>query len=134
MGGKDVKINERFFIGGDTLRGFNTSGIGPRDTSTGDALGGNAYYRGSVEMQFPIGLPDEMGVSGHAFSDMGSLWSLDEPSATNIVDKSSLRASGGIGVSWRSPMGPVRADFAQPIIKEDFDKKELFRFSFGTRF
>ena len=134
VSGKDVKINERFFIGGDTLRGFDTSGIGPRDIVTGDALGGNAFYRGSVEMQFPIGLPDDMGVSGHAFSDVGSLWSLDENSSLNIVDKGSLRASGGVGISWRSPMGPVRADIAQPIVKEDFDKKELFRFSFGTRF
>jgi len=39
-----------------------------------------------------------------------------------------------VGISWRSPFGPVRMDFAVPVVKEDFDKDEFFRFSFGTRF
>lgn len=131
---KNIKINERFFLGGDTLRGFNSSGVGPRDISTGDALGGNFFYRGSVELAFPIGLPEELGIQGHAFTDIGSLWSLDEPVRTNIVDESSLRASAGVGLSWRSPLGPIRVDLAEPYAKEDYDKKEIFRFSFGTRF
>jgi len=45
-----------------------------------------------------------------------------------------VRASAGLGVSWRSPMGPVRADVSIPYLKEDYDREELFRFSFGTRF
>ncbi len=129
----DVAINERYFIGGPTLRGFNTSGIGPRDAATGDALGGNYYYRGSAEMQFPVGLPEEMGVQGHAFSDFGSLWAMDGDT-TGVNDVNSIRITGGLGVSWRSPFGPIRMDVAEPIKKEDFDKTELFRFSFGTRF
>ncbi|MBI2234288.1 MAG: outer membrane protein assembly factor BamA [Micavibrio aeruginosavorus] len=133
LSGKDVKINERYFLGGTSLRGFETSGIGPRDTLTDDALGGNLFYRGSVEMAFPIGLPEEMGIQGHAFTDFGSLWDLDE-TGTDIVDNNSLRAAGGVGVSWRSPMGPVRVDLATPYLSEDFDKEENFRFSFGTRF
>jgi outer membrane protein insertion porin family len=132
-GDEDVKINERYFIGGNTLRGFENSGIGPRDLATDDALGGNLFYRGSVEMQFPIGLPEELGVLGHAFSDFGSLWSLDE-SGAGVVDENSIRVTGGVGVSWRSPFGPIRLDLANPLIKEDYDKKEAFRFSFGTRF
>lgn len=133
LSGKDVKINERYFLGGTTLRGFETSGIGPRDTLTDDALGGNLFYRGSVEMAFPLGLPEEMGIQGHAFTDFGSLWDLDE-TGTDIVDNNSLRAAGGFGISWRSPMGPVRVDLAAPYLSEDFDKEENFRFSFGTRF
>lgn len=132
-GDEDVKINERYFIGGNSLRGFATSGIGPRDTATDDALGGNYYYRGSAELQFPVGMPEEMGIAGHAFSDFGSLWGLDG-STTGVDDEKSLRMSAGIGVSWRSPFGPIRMDLAQPIIDEDFDEKEIFRFSFGTRF
>jgi outer membrane protein insertion porin family len=129
----DVKINERFFLGGNTLRGFDSSGVGPRDLATDDALGGNYFYRGSAEMQFPIGLPEELGVLGHAFSDFGSLWNLDETGA-GIADENSIRVSAGVGISWRSPFGPIRMDLAEPVMKEDFDEKELFRFSFGTRF
>lgn len=130
--GEGVAINDRFFIGGNTLRGFEKSGVGPRDLGTDDALGGNLYYRGSFELTFPVS--EDLGLKGHTFSDFGSLWSLDDVSGVDIVDESSLRASGGIGVSWRSPMGPIRIDLAQPFLKKDYDKKENFRFSFGTRF
>lgn len=129
----DVEINERFYLGGNNLRGFQSSGIGPRDAATDDALGGNLFYRGSVELTFPIGLPEDMGVAGHAFTDFGSLWDVDETGA-GIVDESSLRAAAGLGISWRSPMGPVRVDLALPYLKEDYDQEESFRFSFGTRF
>ncbi|HPF78457.1 MAG TPA: outer membrane protein assembly factor BamA [Alphaproteobacteria bacterium] len=132
-GDEDVQINERFYLGGTTLRGFERAGVGPRDSLTDDSLGGNLFYRGSAELTFPIGLPEELGVAGHAFSDFGSLWSLDETGA-GILDENSLRASAGVGLSWRSPMGPIRIDFAQPIAEETFDKDEVFRFSFGTRF
>jgi outer membrane protein insertion porin family len=134
--GQGVGIQDRFFIGGDTLRGFKTAGIGPRDSVTQDALGGNQYYIGSATLQFPLGLPQEIGVSGRVFTDFGSLWSLDtSPTSTGeISDASSIRVSAGAGISWRSPLGPVRLDLALPVIKEDFDKTEVFRVSFGTRF
>lgn len=130
---EDVEINERYFLGGNNLRGFEQGGIGPRDLATDDSLGGNLYYRGTVELSFPIGLPEEMGVAGHAFTDFGSLWDIDETGA-GIVDESSVRAAAGLGLSWRSPMGPVRFDLAMPYAKEDYDQEEAFRFSFGTRF
>lgn len=133
-GDGDVEINERFFLGGANLRGFASAGVGPRDIVTDDALGGNLFYRGSVEMAFPVGLPEDLGIKGHAFSDFGSLWSLDEASNPAIVDKNSIRASAGFGLSWQSPMGPVRVDLAAPFAKEKYDDKENFRFSFGTRF
>ncbi len=132
-GDEDVKINERFYLGGNNLRGFERGGLGPRDITTDDSLGGNVFYRGTAELSFPIGLPEEMGVQGHAFTDFGSIWEIDE-SGPGIADESSIRAAAGLGLSWRSPMGPIRVDVAQPYIKEDFDKKEVFRFSFGTRF
>ena len=92
------------------------------------------FYRGSVEVAFPIGLPEELGIQGHAFTDFGSLWDLDAPPTPDIVDNNSIRAAGGLGLSWRSPMGPVRVDFAAPYASEEFDAEENFRFSFGTRF
>lgn len=129
----DVEINERFFIGGSTLRGFERSGIGPRDSKTDDALGGNMFYRGSVEGSFPVGLPKEMGIKGHLFTDFGSLMDIDE-SGSSLLEEDSLRASAGVGLSWRSPFGPIRVDLAVPYLKEDFDEEEYFRFDFGTRF
>lgn len=132
-GDSDVEINERYYLGGSTLRGFERGGVGPRDALTDDSLGGNFFYRGSAELKFPVGLPEELGVAGHAFTDVGSLWDIDETGA-GILDENSLRASAGVGLSWRSPLGPIRIDVAQPYIDEDFDKDELFRFSFGTRF
>jgi outer membrane protein insertion porin family len=101
-----------------------------------DALGGNQFARGSVELAFPIGLPDEFGVTGHTFTDIGTLSEVDAtPQAgERLVDDNSIRLSVGAGISWRSPLGPIRVDLAFPILKESYDKKEEFRFSFGTRF
>ena len=132
-GDEDVQINERYMLGGNNFRGFEKGGLGPRDRDTDDALGGNYYYRGTAELSFPVGLPEEMGVAGHAFSDFGSIWGIDE-TGPDILDEDSIRAAAGLGLSWRSPMGPVRIDVAMPFIKEDFDQEENFRFSFGTRF
>jgi outer membrane protein insertion porin family len=132
-GDQNVAINERYYLGGSTLRGFESSGIGPRDIVTEDALGGNIFYRGSVESSFPVGLPEELGVLGHAFSDFGSLSDVDSK-GPEVVDDSMVRVSVGVGVSWKSPFGPIRADFAKPVAKEDYDQTESFRFNFGTRF
>jgi outer membrane protein insertion porin family len=131
---EDVKINERYFLGNNTFRGFERSGIGPRDLETDDALGGNYFYRASAELTLPLGLPEDLGVSGHVFNDLGTLWHIDDPNQEGIGDTNSLRASAGIGASWRSPFGPIRVDLAHPYLKEDYDKDEIFRFSFGTRF
>jgi outer membrane protein insertion porin family len=131
--GKDVRISQRFFVGSKEIRGFANAGIGPRDVSTGDALGGNSYYSGSTELRFPLGLPDDLGVSGTAFVDAGSLFGLDVNGAS-IKDSNSPRVSSGVGVAWASPFGPIRIDFAKALVKQDYDETELVRFSFGTRF
>jgi outer membrane protein insertion porin family len=132
-GDGDIQINERYFLGGNTFRGFEKYGVGPRDLTTDDSLGGKQFYRGTAELTFPLGLPDDLGVSGHAFTDVGSLWGLDE-SGTDIVDETALRGAAGVGVTWISPMGPVRVDLSKPYLKKDYDVEQVFRFSFGTRF
>ncbi|HZB90219.1 MAG TPA: outer membrane protein assembly factor BamA [Stellaceae bacterium] len=128
-----VLIEDRFFVGGDNLRGFKTGGIGPRDVSTNDALGGNIYYTGTVSMTYPLGLPEELGVGGRIFTDFGSLFDVNEQ-GPNIADTHFVRVSVGTGFSWKSPLGPIRLDFAVPVRRESFDKSEFFRVSFGTRF
>ena len=129
----DTKVSDRFFRGGSSLRGFNTSGIGPRDALTSDALGGKHFYTGTLELSFPVGLPEELNFRGRLFSDVGSLWGIDGDDS-DVDDDSSPRMSVGTGFSWISPFGPVVIDVAKPILKEDYDKTELINFSFGTRF
>ena len=128
-----MAIQDRYFIGGQSLRGFRSSGIGPRDVTTGDALGGNKYYTVTSEMSFPIGLPKDIPVLGRLFVEAGSLWDIDV-SGPEIRDESSIRASVGIGFSISSPVGPIRIELGRALVKEPFDKTELLRFSFGTRF
>ena len=130
---KDVKINDRFFLNGDRLRGFKNLGIGPRDTSTGDALGGEIYYLLRNELNFPLGLPDDLGLSGLAFIDVGSIYNTNS-SGSLVKDENKLRASAGIGLTWISPFGPVKFFLSKAILKENYDKKEIFRFSFGTTY
>jgi outer membrane protein insertion porin family len=129
----DVRLNDRFFLGGDNLRGFEFAGAGPRDSESDDSLGGEHFASGSLELAFPLGLPEEFGISGALFTDMGYLSEVDDTSST-ILDDSSVRASTGFGVQWSSPFGPIRVDFAKALLKEDFDETESFRFNFGTRF
>ena len=131
--GKDVKIGERFFLGGRKIRGFAPSGVGPRDLETKDVLGGNQYYTGSVELRFPIGLPNELGLKASIFSDLGSLSGLDQNSS-QIEDSSGLRASVGLGLSWATGIGLMRLDFASAMLKEELDETEFISFSFGAGF
>ena len=130
---KEVKINDLFFLNGDQLRGFKNLGVGPRDSSTSDSLGGEVYYVNRNELTFPIGLPDDLGVGGLIFADIGTIYNTSS-SGSNIRDESSLRASAGIGLSWLSPFGPVKFYLSKAILKENYDKKEIFRFSFGTTY
>ena len=130
----DVQINDRYFLGGGTLRGFQSAGVGPRDVNTDDALGGDYFYRGTAELTMPVGLPEEMGVKGHVFTDIGSLWQADGANGPGVRDENSLRGAAGVGVSWKSPLGPIRVDVSKPYLKQGYDKTEVFRFNFGTRF
>ena len=147
-GGQPVLLQDRFFVGGDNLIGFEQAGIGPRDTISGDALGGNEYYTAKLALGIPLGLPKELGLSGSVFANVGSLFGNDQQHITltptdleftggrppHIVDTSALRGAGGVGIEWHSPFGPIEVDLAVPFLKQPFDKSQFFHFSFGTRF
>jgi outer membrane protein insertion porin family len=128
-----VRLTDRFFLGGNSLRGFENAGIGPRDLVTDDAIGGNQFYAGTAELTFPLGLPEEFDIKGSVFTDFGSVWDIEDP-FPNLVDDASLRASLGVGLGWVSPFGPIRVDFASALLKEDYDQTKAFSFNFGTRF
>ena len=131
--GEELSINDLFFLGGDNLRGFAVAGVGPRDSTTDDALGGRTLLTGTAELHYPLGLPKELGISGAVFTDIGTLLNPIAEGA-QLLDEATPRVSAGIGVRWRSPFGPIRIDAALPILKESFDQEELIHFNFGTRF
>jgi outer membrane protein insertion porin family len=155
---EELEVNDRFFKGGGSFRGFKTSGIGPRDIAfessgqTPVSVGGEAYAIGTVELRFPNFLPEELGIKTSLFSDFGTMGIVEDddgtcvkiedvpdPNPTNIIakcikDDLTLRASAGLSVYWNSPFGPVRLDFSHVLNKEDYDQTETFRFSAGTKF
>lgn len=154
-GGDDVRLLDMFYKGGETIRGFDRLGLGARDLTTQDSLGGHTYYVGTAEVRFPIPfVPDELGVGGAFFVDAGSVFGLSDSvkalnglpdpactpapgvpcPVTNIADGGGLRVSAGFGLLWNSPLGPLRADFGWALLKEAYDKTQVFRFGASTRF
>ncbi len=138
-GGDNIRINDRFFEGGDSFRGFEIAGIGPRDTnpSFDEALGGNLYAIGTVELSLPNHLPEQYGIRTALFSDFGTLGLLDKDvkaGQPTVKDDLALRAAAGLSVFWTSPLGPIRLDFSQVLAKTDYDRTETFRFSTSTQF
>ena len=141
-GGDEVRLIDLFYKGGETIRGFDRGGIGPRDLGTGDALGGDTFYAVTAEVRFPLPLiPEDLGMSGAFFVDAGSLFGagafakdLAKDGKINLADNSSLRASAGFSIMWNSPLGPLRLDIAKAFLKKDFDEEQLIRFGASTKF
>jgi len=176
--GGNLRITDHFFMGPSLVRGFATSGIGPRDIATldnrGNAIGGTSYIGASLEVQFPIwGLPRDLGLKGAIFADAGTLFGykgprafdlngngivdgvvngvcvgsvLVQPECVRVHDKRVIRSSVGASILWKSPLGPIRFDYAfalsqdkgtfDPVTQRRVGKDELqaFRFSGGTSF
>ncbi|MEZ5915605.1 MAG: outer membrane protein assembly factor BamA [Parvularculaceae bacterium] len=180
-GGDDVRLQDRFYEGADSFRGFEVAGIGPRYLQGqgtrdgkifGQAIGAKAYAIGTLELKLPLPLPKEYGLRASLFTDFGTVGLVDDsnkfindnaalyvnpetgnlcatdalPTSPNrnspglancikpIQDDLSIRLSAGVSVSWDSPFGPVRFDFAKVFRKEEYDRTEGFRFSAGTSF
>jgi outer membrane protein insertion porin family len=157
-GGQDVRLIDLFYKGGETIRGFDRGGFGPRDLLTNDALGGSTYWSATAELRFPIPfIPQELGMSAAAFVDAGSLFGagagaqalntqcgvpVNRDPITGAVlnpgiclaDSSAVRASAGASIIWESPLGPLRLDISKPFLKERFDDEQLIRFGASTRF
>ena len=141
LGDTVSRESNRFFNSQNILRGFESSGIGPRDLNAGsDPLGGNNYFAARVEAQFPINLvPEEYGISGAVFYDMGSVWGLDNVNGgtggTDIVDDSfELRSTIGFGLLWDTQIGPLRFNFTNAVNAETADREQSFDFTISTRF
>jgi len=131
--GQDILISDRYFLGGSNFRGFQQAGLGPRDSNSGDSLGGNMYYTGTVKASFGVGLPPELGIKGNWFTTLGTLTGIDK-SRVAYKDDSSIRLSTGVGISWSSPFGPISVIFSKALLKESYDKIESISFGLGTKF
>jgi outer membrane protein insertion porin family len=146
-GGQDVRLLDLFYKGGETIRGFNRSGYGPRDLNTSDALGGDTFWAATAEVRFPIpGIPDDLGIRGAVFYDAGSLFGAGAGAKKDpgcaafdvnhvcLADSSAVRSSAGGSIIWDSPLGPLRLDIAEPITKKFYDNTQLIRFGASTKF
>lgn len=137
--GAREKIIDRFFLGGDNLRGFAVGGAGPHAQLSGNnSIGGRVMWTQSSELRFPLPVSADLGLRGRVFVDVGSLSGVS-PLRQNgvlvpIIDDAAPRVAAGFGVSWRTPFGLLNIDIAQPIVKKRFDQAQLLRFGFGTRF
>ena len=134
--GKDIGAVDRYHLGGRSLRGFGSGGVGPRIKESGITLGGNYIATASSEVIFPVSLAaDDLGLQGRVFAEFGTLTDIDTNlDSDDYNDDSSIRGSLGFGVSWTTPLGPLRLDFAWPVLKEDYDQDETILFSIGTQF
>lgn len=148
-----TRITDRFTTGGDSFRGFARNGLGPRDycgspgesvcsyppqadLEVNDALGGNYYAVARFDASFPLGLPQEYGIYGGAFADIGSLWQLDDVDGSmGVVDDGMhIRSAVGLSLFVDTPFAPLRFNYAIPLQYEDYDELERFRFTIQTRF
>lgn len=136
------RVTDRFLIGPSIMRGFEYGGIGPREIGTGvdDPLGGNYFAVARFEAEFPLGLPEEYGISGGLFYDVGSVWGLSSSTiasaGTNSVVSTDfdLRHVVGFSVFWDSAIGPLRLNFSEPLKKRSFDNALNFDLTISTEF
>jgi len=142
-GGRE-EIIDRFFLGGDNLRGFQTGGAGPHDVVSGDPLGGRFIWTQTTEMRFPLPVSPDLGLNGRAFVDVGALTQasfrnsnfcgvVNGPSC-QITQSATPRIGAGFGISWRTAFGLINVDLAPFVVKQPHDQTQFFRFGFGTRF
>ena len=135
MGGYNTRVTDRFF-GNSEIRGFKPNGIGPRDLSVTnkDALGGNVFAVARFEADFPLGLPEEYGITGGVFLDVGSVWGLDDNLGGAIDDSMKIRSTVGFGLDWTTPIGPLRFNFTKALRKESYDQDQSFDLTISTKF
>ncbi len=125
--GEEIPLDERFYLGGiNTLRGFDTREVGPRDPVTGDYLGGDKETYFNFELLFP--LVKDLGLKGVVFFDVGNAWGEDEDWFEE------WRYSTGAGIRWLSPLGPLRLEWGYNLDPYDWEDNSKFEFMVGRFF
>ncbi|WP_404807253.1 outer membrane protein assembly factor BamA [Loktanella gaetbuli] len=133
------RVTDRYFLNGNTLRGFDANGVGPRDldpaNDVNDALGGTSFAVARLEAEFPLGLPEEYGITGGVFVDYGSVWDIGrQPNATTIYNDFTGRSTIGFAIFWTTPLGPLRFNFTDALKAEEFDETRSFDLTISTAF
>ena len=129
------RVTDRYFLGSRLLRGFEPGGIGPRDAVTDDALGGNVFAVARLEAEFPLGLPEEYGITGGAFFDYGSVWDVGNTFGANVLyDEFTPRSVVGLTIFWTTPIGPLRFNFTEALDAQEFDRPKSFDLTISTSF
>lgn len=133
--GDKLNVFDQFTLGGRQVRGFENDGIGPR-MPNGDTIGGTTYFTASAEVSAPMPVfPEDFGLRAAMFADAGTLYGNEVANAAGVRGTGSAwRASVGAGVTWASPFGALRFDYAVPVMKEDYDQEQRFRFSMANQF
>ncbi|MGR3824589.1 MAG: outer membrane protein assembly factor BamA [Salipiger marinus] len=140
----ESRVTDRFLLNDSTMRGFAYGGIGPREYSDAadvdDSIGGDYFAVARFEAEFPLGLPEEYGLSGGVFYDVGSVWGLSDSTAAAagsnsiLYEEASARHVIGVSVFWDSILGPLRLNFSQPLKKEKYDEEQNFSLSLSSQF
>ena len=133
----------RYFLGGESLRGFDVAGVGSRNWAYQTyALGGLWKLNGSTQLNFPIFIPDEYQIKGFVFMDYGVLGKPPAAEDTftyygitrpNDIDDN-WRTSAGVGIYWNTPMGPMNFSWGWPLKMNEYDREQRFLLSFETQF
>jgi outer membrane protein insertion porin family len=133
LGGKEYPLFKNFYAGGlGSVRVFEAGSLGPTDI-TGSYSGGNVRFNANAELYLPVpGSGNDKSFRIFGFMDAGNVW--DTHSTNDKVSFESIRVSAGIGLSWISPMGPLRLSYGKPIRKQRTDRIEKFQFQIGTAF
>jgi outer membrane protein insertion porin family len=129
--GRPYPLFKNYYGGGlGSVRGFESGSLGPKDSSTGYSYGGTKKINFNFELQAPFpGTGNDRTLRLYSFVDTGNIYGADEP-----IDVSTFRASFGVGLSWISPMGPLRLAFARPLVSFDGDRIQYLQFQIGTSF
>lgn len=135
--GKPLPFFKAFFAGGvNSVRGYETASLGPRDPF-GNALGGRRKIVGNLELFYPI-LKGDKAVRASVFADVGQIAGTTASAGGALdIDQSpfeSFRYSAGVGVAWNSPIGPLKFSYAIPLNAKDGDRQQRFQFQAGTAF
>ena len=136
LSNNETRVTDRYFLNGSKMRGFAANGIGPRDlTATNqDALGGNMFAVARFEANFPLGLPEEYGLTAGVFYDVGTVWGLDDLHGTGVDDSLHWRSAVGFSLFWTTAIGPLRFNFSKALQKETYDLDQSFELTIQTTF
>jgi outer membrane protein insertion porin family len=130
LNGQPYPVFKNFYSGGlGSVRGFQQGTLGPRDV-TGSSIGGPRKITLNAEVITPFpGAGNDKSLRLYGFVDVGNVYGENDP-----INFNTLRASAGLGLSWLSPVGPLRIAIAEPIRKEPGDKIQKLQFQIGTSF